>query len=913
MCQLTAIKVWIVLAPARLQQHILTMHPPPGQQSDRLTLALADRYRIERELGQGGMATVYLAEDLKHKRKVAVKVLKPELAAVLGGERFVVEITTTAALQHPHILPLFDSGEADGFLYYVMPFIDGETLRAKLDRETQLGVDEAVRIASDVASALHYAHTHGVIHRDIKPENILLHDGRPMVADFGIALAVSAAAGGRMTETGLSLGTPHYMSPEQATAEKEITARSDVYSIGSVLYEMLTGNPPHVGASAQQIIMKIITTPAELVTVHRKSVPPNVAAAVAKSLEKLPADRFETARAFAEALGNPSYTNASGAAAVTRDAPWRRRSMWLAAGLVATTVVGAFGWLRGPMASPLPVSRFVLTSADPNSMPESRLVPNFALSPDGSRFVFASLVDSVEGTVLRVRRRDQLVSDVVPGTENAMEPIFSPSGEQVAFIDQRTGAPKIVSVTGGTPLALPIAPFENRLRSYGGAAWGDDGYLYYARRGALERVASTAQGSSEAIRAETSDGQLVSVAQPQTLPGSKGLLLSTLGTREPEIGVLDLSTRRFTVLARGVAARYVPPGYLAVVSGDGRLNVLRFDAKSLRASGEPVALNEDVRINSLGRAFLAVANDGSLVYQPGGQAIVQALVWHSRDGRTTQVDSAWNADFSTLDLSPDGKQLAVAIRDNFVRQIWIKQLDRGPLSKFTFDSLGSHTPAWTPDGRSVAFLTERDSGRVVYVKPADGSREAQRAWRSPRAIGTLAWSADGQWLLASTVRPVSDIVGLRVGIDTMAAPLVNGPANEQEPALSPDGRWLAYQSDESGVFEVYVRPFPDTKLSRTQVSARGGRRPHWAAGGRELLYVSGAGEMVATPVTTGATFTRGDERALFPQLSDRWDIAPGDRFLSVTDVSNPTRNVELVKVENWVTEVRAKLQATARP
>src|SRR5690348_3702303 len=266
-----------------------------GIANDRLAAALAERYRIERELGAGGMATVYLAEDLKHKRKVALKVLKPELAAVLGAERFVQEITTTAALQHPHILPLFDSGTADGFLFYVMPFIDGETLRAKLDRETQLGVDEAVRITREVADALDYAHRHGVIHRDIKPENILLHDGRPIVADFGIALAVSAAAGGRMTKTGLSLGTPHYMSPEQATAEKDLTNRSDIYSLGCVLYEMLTGNPPHVGASAQQIIMKIVTEDAPLVTSVRKSVPPNVSSAVAKAVERLPADRFETA------------------------------------------------------------------------------------------------------------------------------------------------------------------------------------------------------------------------------------------------------------------------------------------------------------------------------------------------------------------------------------------------------------------------------------------------------------------------------------------------------------------------------------------------------------------------------------------------------------------------------------------
>jgi len=265
---------------------------------ERLRAALAGRYDVERELGAGGMATVYLAEDLKHRRKVAVKVLRPDLAAVLGAERFIQEITTTASLQHPHILPLFDSGTADGFLYYVMPYIEGETLRGKLNRETQLGIAEAVGIAVSIADALDYAHRHGVIHRDIKPENILLHDGRPVVADFGIALAVSAAAGGRMTETGLSLGTPHYMSPEQATAEKELTNRSDIYSLASVLYEMLTGSPPHVGSSAQQIIMKIVTDDARPVTELRKSVPPYVGAAVAKALEKLPADRFATAHEF---------------------------------------------------------------------------------------------------------------------------------------------------------------------------------------------------------------------------------------------------------------------------------------------------------------------------------------------------------------------------------------------------------------------------------------------------------------------------------------------------------------------------------------------------------------------------------------------------------------------------------------
>src|SRR6476619_3824675 len=225
----------------------------------RLIEALADRYKLERELGAGGMATVYLAHDVKHDRSVAVKVLRPELAAVIGADRFLAEIKTTAALQHPHILPLFDSGQADGFLFYVMPLIQGESLRDRLRREHQLPVDESVRLAKEIGSALDYAHRHGVIHRDIKPENILLHDGSALVADFGIALAVTSAGGNRMTETGMSLGTPHYMSPEQAMGEREITARADVYALGCVTYEMLTGDPPFIGSTAQAIIAKVMT------------------------------------------------------------------------------------------------------------------------------------------------------------------------------------------------------------------------------------------------------------------------------------------------------------------------------------------------------------------------------------------------------------------------------------------------------------------------------------------------------------------------------------------------------------------------------------------------------------------------------------------------------------------------------
>lgn len=271
--------------------------------SDRLTTALADRYRIEREIGQGGMATVYLAEDLKHKRHVALKVLKPELAAVIGADRFLAEITTTANLQHPHILPLHDSGTVNGTVFYVMPFVEGESLRDRLTREKQLPIADAVRIAREIAGALDYAHRHGVIHRDIKPENILLHDGRAVVADFGIALAASRTDGGnRMTETVMSLGTPHYMSTEQAMGERDLDGRTDVYALGCVLYEMLTGEPPFTGPSAQAIVAKVMGSEPERVTTLRKTVPEYVEDAVLTALEKVPADRFATAVAMSSAL-----------------------------------------------------------------------------------------------------------------------------------------------------------------------------------------------------------------------------------------------------------------------------------------------------------------------------------------------------------------------------------------------------------------------------------------------------------------------------------------------------------------------------------------------------------------------------------------------------------------------------------
>ncbi len=350
----------------------------------RLNAALEGRYAIERELGEGGMATVYLATDLKHNRNVALKVLKPELAAVVGAERFLAEIQVTANLQHPHILPLHDSGEADGFLFYVMPYVEGETLRDRIDREKQLPVDEAVALASKVAGALHHAHEHGVIHRDIKPGNILLQDGEPVVADFGIALAVGAAGSNRLTETGLSLGTPYYMSPEQATGDQVVGSSTDTYALGSVLYEMLVGDPPYAGSTAQAVLGKIIAGDPVSAKKHRPSVPANVDAAIRKALEKLAADRFTAAKDFARSLDDPGFRH--GAELVV--GMTAGRSMWnplslAASGLVVLLLV-VFGWSQLRPVPALPVTSVEI------ELGAGEAVNNFALSPDGSFVLYAA-------------------------------------------------------------------------------------------------------------------------------------------------------------------------------------------------------------------------------------------------------------------------------------------------------------------------------------------------------------------------------------------------------------------------------------------------------------------------------------------------------------------------------------------
>ena len=398
------------------------------------------------------MATVYLAKDLKHERKVALKVLKPELAAVVGAERFLAEIKTTANLTHPNILPLHDSGEADSFLYYVMPYIEGESLRDRLDREHQLPVDEAVKITTDLAEALDYAHRNKIIHRDIKPANIMLHEGRPLIADFGIALAVGAAGGGRLTETGLSLGTPFYMSPEQATGDQAVGASTDTYALGVVLYEMLVGDPPYPGTTAQAVLGKIIAGKPVSATDERPSIPANVDAVIRKALEKLPADRFASAQEFVRALGDEHFryreevVGVDGAAA----SPWN--TLTTVGWSLALLYTLAFGWsLLGPEPPEPPesVTRVSVLIAEAQSIHPTRAALD--LSPDGSLMVSRGVSDDGQAQ-LWLRRWDALEATPIRNTEGAGDPVISPDGREVAF--GVAGSIRVVPLGGGVARTL---------------------------------------------------------------------------------------------------------------------------------------------------------------------------------------------------------------------------------------------------------------------------------------------------------------------------------------------------------------------------------------------------------------------------------------------------------------------------
>ena len=780
-----------------------------SEAASRLGAALGDRYRVERELGAGGMATVYLAEDLKHHRKVAIKVLRPELAAVIGADRFLREIQTIANLQHPHILGLIDSGEVNGTAYYVMPFVEGESLRDRLHREKQLPIADAVRIASEVAGALDYAHRRGVIHRDVKPENVMLHDGSALVADFGIALAVSSAGGGsRMTETGMSLGTPHYMSPEQAMGQREITARSDVYALGAMTYEMLIGDPPFTGSTAQAIVAKVMTAEPASLTEQRKSVPPAVQDAVLTALEKLPADRFASAAEFAAAL-----------AARTPARVRERRRSWLAdrrswvalAAAAASLATTAYLLLRHPAAGNLGQM-----SVTQNSFRQEAII-NARWAPDGKTIVYSG---SVHGSTPRlyVIRPDYLEPEalgpdsinllavsstgelalltharhnnhrIFDGTlarmplgggaprevmENVREADWSPDGTQLAIVrpagnvvqlEYPAGKVLYRSQPGGSLSDPRVSPSGDRVAFFNHNFAGDDrGWaMVVDRAGKAVRVTQEFSGAEGLA----------------WLPGGRALLLGG-----SETGV---SLQVYRADLGGHAELVFPsPGALTVQDSrpDGRWLVTR-DDQAHGLIGRSPALAADRDLSWLDSSILPVVSaDGrSVAFTDISSGAQYAVMLRKTDGSP----AVRLGDGAAIAISRDARWVIGQVFTT-PPQFWLYPAGAGDARRLNWTELQSVTSVAFAPGDTLLFVcgTPAGKGARCYRSPLDASALEPM---TPEGVGAGLLGPDGSAVLVRR----NAAYWIYRAADGTPVP-VSGVGADSVIRWSPDGRALWVQ------------------------------------------------------------------------------------------------------------------------
>ena len=767
----------------------------------RLSEALADRYGIERELGQGGMATVYLAEDLKHHRKVAVKVLRPELAISLGSERFFREIDVAARLQHPHILPLLDSGEAGGFFYYVMPFVEGESLRDRLDRQGELPVADVVKILGEIADALAYAHGHGVVHRDIKPDNIMLSGRHALVTDFGVAKAVNDAGGGsRITETGVSLGTPAYMSPEQAVADPHLDHRVDIYAVGVLGYELLTGHLPFHGATAQEVLVAHVTRAAEPITTQRPAVSPALGAILMKCLEKRPADRWQSAEALADQLEAQAVSGSTTPVRATvidaGESRRRRIPAWLAwavAGVVLA-VIALFLMLRQDDPGPLVLGQRTSVAAGA----EWEIHPS--ISPDGKMLVYTSVGNAPPRVMLQ---------QIDGGTPVVVSPtgfggVFSPDGSRLLLVTHR--GLEVMPVLGGQSRVVAATT------KWGN--WSPDGrsLVYPVGDTLFVQAVDSSRGTVLAVGPDlhspawSSDGRWIAYVEGNSVYHRNGNFGAS--------GIRVISSKGGTALevtpVRGLNTSPIwLPNHstlLFISDREGGRDVYQVALSSSGAlRGEPVRLTtgldaEWITISADGHRlawsqFRETANAWSLPI-PSGDSVPLS--------RASQVTTG-TQNIESLVVSPDGEWLYYDSDRAGNSDIYRQRLSGGPTEQLTNDPAADFVPAVSPDGREIAFHSLRTGNRDVFVMPAAGGAAVQ-VTRSPEQDYNPTWEPGGRQLVFDQQRTADR--GLwtvsRDPSGTWGIPVPYGVSGRAaRPRWSPDGRWISFISPE-GVKVVEV-------------------------------------------------------------------------------------------------------------
>jgi len=816
----------------------------------RVRDALAGQYRIERELGRGGMATVYLAEDLKHGRMVAVKVLQPELAHAVGPDRFLREIEVAARLSHPNILPLYDSGEAGGLLFYVMPCVEGESLRSRLDREKQLPLDDALQITREVANGLSYAHSLGVVHRDIKPENILFQAGHAVLSDFGIARAVSSAGGDHLTETGTTVGTPAYMSPEQAAGEREIDQRSDIYSLACVLYEMLAGDTPYTGPTPQAILARKALEPVPSVRVVRDTVPPGLEQAVSRGLAKRPADRFPTALAFAEALS-------VGAAAATggrRVAGVRVR--WLVVAAVSVVAVAAVSsvLLTRLRAARAPV---VSETARLTAAPGVEWFPS--LSADGQWLAYAGeAAGNRDLYLLSVGGRNPInLTPDSPADDD--QPVFSPDGERIAFRSSRDGGG--IFVMGRTGEAV------RRVTRFGfRPTWNPQGTeLAFA----TENVDVNPQNfvsRSELWVVDVSSGELRQIplqdaVLPSWSPHGERIAFTGRGIyvkvwTVPAAGGEPLAVT--TGAAHDWSPVWSPDGrYLYFVSDrQGSMNLWRVRIDEM--SGRTLADPEPITTPATALAHVSLSRDGRHVaytsvsvtsniqrvgFDPIRGAIRGEPVWLTTGSRR----------WGNPQPSPDGQQVVFYSLVEPEGHLYVMNADGTGLRQLTGDTAMDRMPRWSPDGQWISFYSDRSGRLQIWKLRPDGS-ELQQLLEVPDHDATFAvWSPDGAHMVAQTLSPQGGAYEFDLSQSATrppARPLAT-PPDSLRPfgpySWSPDGERVAGTIAllDSGVVTFAVRTGVYQRLTNF------GQWPVWLPDSRRLLFVSGGKAYYVVDRVTG--------------------------------------------------------------
>jgi len=884
-------------------------------------------YEVLSVLGAGGMGEVYRARDIRLGREVAIKVI----AHGAGQDparvaRFQSEAQLLAALNHPHIATVHGLEESPSGQFLVMELVDGETLADRL-KSGPLPLHEALDIARQIAEALQAAHDKGIIHRDLKPANIALTSGGQVkILDFGLAKMLEGAAVGDVsmsptmsiafTQAGMILGTAAYMAPEQARG-KRVDKRADIWAFGCVLYEMLTGTRAFDGDDAAVVLASVIKSEPDWSALPA-AVPLPIVTLLHGCLEKDPNRRASdiAAAQFVFRYGPQLIQRVEVPGAATSAAP-RRRALALralpvtVAVLVTGLVAGIAAWL---LSRPVPptVVRTTVGTIDAAALAIQGADRDLAITPDGSRIVYRG----VGG--LFVRPSNQLDPIALSGLGLSRGPFVSPDGQWIGFFDA-AGALKKVAMAGGPPITIAVGRGGSR-----GATWGDDGSIIFATNlpdTGLLRV-SSAGGDPVVLTKPRSDRGELDHLWPEFLPGAKAVLFTIIspngGIDYAQIAVLDLRTDTYKVLIRGgTHAQYSRSGHL-IYGVAGTLRAVPFDLKRLEIVGTPVPVLQGVLTASTGAVDAVLAANGSLVYVPGaatggGRQTVVAI---DRQGRSSAVPGIPLDTYRDLRVSPEGKRLALATQDD----IWIHDLVRGTLTRLTTHPAADTRPLWSPDGNRVVFTSARAGYPELFWRAADGSGGEERLLTRGKEFGDLranGWSSDGAHLLFGEVTPgvIRCAIGqIAVGEKSDAKVLIGNEFCNDFSAISPDGHWIAYHSNLSGRYEVYIERYPELG-SRQQISTGGGWRPVWAHDGSELYFATPENaQLFSVSMRSGQTMTAGRPQVLFdlttlpPGQGNRpYDVAPDGRFFVIRPanaVSSAGSPSNMVLVQNWFEELK---------